>query len=248
MKKIFLNMVCQVQVQYLQQPLQEYSLYSRKIFSSEQFKSKSDELSEALSTADSSSSANENSSSGSNSTSVNAKGAGWGLSFEAGVSHSNSSSSSSAASQAAANEMATAFQNATSSASRISSTMEEEKGETKKFFDGWLQVIQRIKTIVTLNGETAEVVEELLFQSAPFENHLSTDQLQSLAEDFIKTYDDGTGEGIVIGPRCQATKRSVLEIAIPDDTSTGMHAIASPTALLAASGQLWNQPGTAGFK
>jgi len=217
MNKTTINMVCKIQVEYLQQPLKSYHQSSKEIISSDAFKSAAENYNRASSAANSSKSSNQNSSSSSNSTQVGVEGSGWGVSVKTNVSHSNAKSNSSASMQAAANQMANSFQIAKNAACRIKQSSHKEQSETIVFQDGFLQIIQRVRTIIIIDGHSAEIIEELLKDSVPINEPKTPEELQEMAEDFIRIYDDGTGAGIVLGPRCEVTKDSQLIIEIPKE-------------------------------
>ena len=218
MNKTTINMVCKIQVEYLQQPLKSYHQSSKEITSSDAFKSAAENYNRASSAANSSNSSNQNTSSSSNSTQVDFEGSGWGVDVKTNVSHKSAKSNSSASMQAAANRMADAFQIAKNAASRIKQSSHKEHSETIVFQDGFLQIIQRVRTTIIIDGHSAEIVEELLKDSVPINKPKTPKELQRMAEDFISIYDDGTGAGIVLGPRCEATKYNKLIGGIPEIT------------------------------
>jgi len=77
-----------------------------------------------------------------------------------------------------------------------------EESSTTEFNPNFLQIIREVTNEAVINGEVAKTVETKIVDSTPVEKPLSQRDLQKKSEDFIKIYDDGSGNGIYFGSIC----------------------------------------------
>ena len=102
-----------------------------------------------------------------------------------------------------------AFKHVISNVSSLKTLSYTEESSTTEFNPNFLQIIREVTNEALIDGEVAKIVETKIVDSTPIDRPLTSQQLQKKSEDFIKMYDDGSGNGIAIGSIClfSATKQ-----------------------------------------
>ena len=95
-----------------------------------------------------------------------------------------------------------AFKHVISNVSSLKTLSYTEESSTTEFNPNFLQIIREVTNEAMINGDVAKTVETKIVDSTPVDKPLSQRDLQKKSEDFIKMYDDGSGNGISFGSIC----------------------------------------------
>ena len=90
----------------------------------------------------------------------------------------------------------------TSNVSSLKTLSYTEESSTTEFNPNFLQIIREVTNEAMINGEVAKTVETKIVDSTPMDKPLTTTELQKKSEDYIKMYDDGSGNGLSLGSIC----------------------------------------------
>ena len=95
-----------------------------------------------------------------------------------------------------------AFNHVTSNVSSLKTLSFSEESSTTEFNPNFLQIVREVTNEAMINGEVAKMVETKIVDSTPVDKPLSQRDLQKKSEEFIKMFDDGSGNGIALGSIC----------------------------------------------
>ena len=95
-----------------------------------------------------------------------------------------------------------AFKHVISNVSSLKTLSYTEESSTTEFNPNFLQIIREVTNEAMINGEVAKTVETKIVDSTPIGQPLTPEELQKKSEDYIKMYDDGSGNGLSLGSIC----------------------------------------------
>ena len=95
-----------------------------------------------------------------------------------------------------------AFKHVTSNVSSLKTLSYTEESSTTEFNPNFLQIIREVTNEAMINGEVAKTVETKIVDSTPIGQPWTPEELQKKSEEYIKMYDDGSGNGVSLGSIC----------------------------------------------
>ena len=95
-----------------------------------------------------------------------------------------------------------AFNHVISNVSSLKTLSYTEESSRTEFNPNFLQIVREVTNEAMINGEVAKTVETKIVDSIPKGKPLTSKELQNKSEDYIKMYDDGSGNGLSLGSIC----------------------------------------------
>ena len=94
------------------------------------------------------------------------------------------------------------FNHVISNVSSLKTLSYTEESSTTEFNPNFLQIIREVTNEAMINGEVAKTIETKIVDSTPIGKPLTPKELQNKSEEYIKMYDDGSGNGLSLGSIC----------------------------------------------